>query len=64
MFGAGLVGVGAVMGAKLKGAERIVIVETSKERAEFAKQLGATDFIEAGDGAVELVETLLDAADD
>jgi S-(hydroxymethyl)glutathione dehydrogenase/alcohol dehydrogenase len=60
VFGAGLVGVGAVMGARLKGAERIVIVETSKERAEFAKQLGATDFIEAGPDAVAQVLEMTD----
>ena len=55
VFGAGLVGVGAVMGARLRGAERILIVETSAERAAFAMTMGATDFVEGGEGAVERV---------
>ncbi len=53
VFGAGLVGLGAVLGAKLQGAERIFIVERSKARRDLARGFGATDFVEAGDGAVQ-----------
>lgn len=57
VFGAGLVGLGAVAGAKLAGAERIVIVDPSPERRAKALELGATDELAGGDGVVdELVE--------
>ena len=37
VFGAGLVGLGAVAGARLAGAERIVAVDLSEERLEHAR---------------------------
>jgi S-(hydroxymethyl)glutathione dehydrogenase/alcohol dehydrogenase len=60
VFGAGLVGVGAVMGARIKRAERVIVVEKSRARADFALELGATDFVEAGEGAVERILDLTD----
>ncbi|MFT7667792.1 MAG: S-(hydroxymethyl)glutathione dehydrogenase/alcohol dehydrogenase [Planctomycetota bacterium] len=57
VFGAGMVGLGAVAGAKLRGAERIFVVDTSKERLALAKRWGATDLILASDNTVdEIVE--------
>lgn len=53
VFGAGLVGLGAVAGAKLAGAERIVIVDPSAERRAKAAELGATDALGGGEDAVE-----------
>ncbi len=38
VFGAGMVGLGAVAGARLQGAERIVCVDMSDERLEMARQ--------------------------
>lgn len=58
VFGAGLVGLGAVVGAKLKGAERIFVVDPSETRRELAKQFGATDVLAGGD---DVVEQLVDA---
>ena len=40
VFGAGMVGLGAVAGARLQGAERIVCVDLSQERLEIAKPPG------------------------
>lgn len=43
VFGAGGVGLSAVMAARLAGAARIVAVDLSGERLELARELGATD---------------------
>src|SRR5580765_7570395 len=42
VFGAGMVGLGCVAGARLQGAERIVCVDRSEERLELARGQGAT----------------------
>jgi S-(hydroxymethyl)glutathione dehydrogenase/alcohol dehydrogenase len=46
IFGAGPVGLSAVMGAKVKGASRIVVVEPIPYRRELALKLGATDAVD------------------
>jgi S-(hydroxymethyl)glutathione dehydrogenase/alcohol dehydrogenase len=43
VFGAGLVGLGAVAGCHLQGAERIICVERSLDRLELARGQGATE---------------------
>src|SRR5277367_5931605 len=55
VFGAGMVGLGAVAGCRLRGAERIVCVDLSPDRLELARGQGATDTIEAGGDVVEQV---------
>src|SRR3989440_2758791 len=55
VFGAGMVGLGAVAGCRLQGAERIVCVDLSEERLELARGQGATDTLSGGDGAVEQI---------
>jgi S-(hydroxymethyl)glutathione dehydrogenase / alcohol dehydrogenase len=55
VFGAGLVGLGAVAGARLQGAERIVCVDLSEERLELARGQGATDTMAGGEDAVQKV---------
>ncbi len=50
VFGAGLVGLGAMVGAKMQGAERVIAVDLSADRLKFAQRAGATDTIVAGDG--------------
>jgi S-(hydroxymethyl)glutathione dehydrogenase / alcohol dehydrogenase len=55
VFGAGLVGLGAVAGCRLQGAERIVCVDMSEERLELARGQGATDTLTGGDDAVERI---------
>jgi len=58
VFGAGLVGLGAVAGCRLQGAERIVAVDLSEERLELARGQGATDTLAGGDDAVERIVEL------
>jgi S-(hydroxymethyl)glutathione dehydrogenase/alcohol dehydrogenase len=43
VFGAGMVGLGAVAGCRLQGAERIICVDLSADRLELARGQGATD---------------------
>jgi S-(hydroxymethyl)glutathione dehydrogenase/alcohol dehydrogenase len=52
VFGAGMVGLGAVAGARLQGAERIVCVDLSPERLELARGQGATDVLIGGEDTV------------
>ncbi len=52
VFGAGMVGLGAVAGCRLQGAERIVCVDLSPERLQLARGQGATDVLIGGDDAV------------
>jgi S-(hydroxymethyl)glutathione dehydrogenase / alcohol dehydrogenase len=52
VFGAGMVGLGAVAGARLRGAERIVCVDLSPQRLELARGQGATDLIVGGEETV------------
>ena len=57
MFGAGMVGLGAVAGCRLQGAERIIAVDLAEERLELAKGQGATDTLQGGpEVAAEIVE--------
>ncbi len=53
VFGAGMVGLGALLGAKLRGAQRIVAVDLSPHRLEWAKRYGATDVVVADGSEVE-----------
>jgi S-(hydroxymethyl)glutathione dehydrogenase/alcohol dehydrogenase len=55
VFGAGMVGLGAVAGARLQGAERIVCVDLAADRLELARGQGATDVIAGGDDVVERI---------
>jgi S-(hydroxymethyl)glutathione dehydrogenase/alcohol dehydrogenase len=57
VFGAGMVGLGAVVGCRLQGAERVVAVDLSPERLELARAHGATDALAGGpDVVAEIVE--------
>jgi S-(hydroxymethyl)glutathione dehydrogenase/alcohol dehydrogenase len=52
VFGAGLVGLGAVAGARLAGAERIICVDLDEGRLEAARAHGATETFLGGDDTV------------
>ena len=60
VFGAGMVGLGAVAGCRLQGAERIVVVDLSEERLALARGQGATDTLVGGPDAVERIVELTD----
>ena len=55
VFGAGMVGLGAVAGCRLQGADRIVCVDLSQERLQMARHQGATDVLIGGADAVEAI---------
>jgi S-(hydroxymethyl)glutathione dehydrogenase/alcohol dehydrogenase len=58
VFGAGMVGLGAVAGCRLQGAERIIVVDLSEERLALARGQGATETMVGGPETVErIVET-------
>ncbi len=55
VYGAGLVGLGIVAGARLQGAERIICIDLSDDRLELARGQGATDAWRGGEDAVQRV---------
>jgi S-(hydroxymethyl)glutathione dehydrogenase / alcohol dehydrogenase len=55
VFGAGLVGLGAVAGCRLQGAERIVAVDLSPSRLDLARGQGATETLAADEETVQRV---------
>src|SRR5947209_1985735 len=55
VFGAGMVGLGAVAGCRLAGAERIICVDMSEGRLELARGQGATDTWTGGEDTVARV---------
>src|SRR4051812_6821408 len=55
VFGAGMVGLGAVAGCRLQGAERIISVDLSEERIELARGQGATETMLGGEDVVERI---------
>jgi S-(hydroxymethyl)glutathione dehydrogenase/alcohol dehydrogenase len=55
VFGAGMVGLGAVAGCRLRGAERIVSVDLSEGRLELARGQGATDTLVGGPDTVDRI---------
>jgi S-(hydroxymethyl)glutathione dehydrogenase / alcohol dehydrogenase len=55
VFGAGMVGLGAVAGCRLQGAERIICVDLSQERLELARGQGATECWRTDGNSVERV---------
>jgi S-(hydroxymethyl)glutathione dehydrogenase / alcohol dehydrogenase len=55
VFGAGMVGLGAVAGCRLQRAERIICVDLSEDRLNLAKGQGATDTWIGGPDTVQRV---------
>jgi S-(hydroxymethyl)glutathione dehydrogenase/alcohol dehydrogenase len=60
VFGAGMVGLGAVAGCRLQAAERILCVDLSEERLELARGQGATHTLRGGP---DVVQEILDLTD-
>jgi Zn-dependent alcohol dehydrogenase len=64
VIGCGGVGLAAVQGARLAGAGRIVAVDVVAEKLALARELGATDAVDASGGdAVQQVRELTDGVD-
>src|SRR6266849_5819286 len=60
VFGAGMVGLGAVAGCRLQGAERIVCIDLSEDRLALARGQGATDTMIGGPDAVQQIVDMTD----
>jgi (R,R)-butanediol dehydrogenase/meso-butanediol dehydrogenase/diacetyl reductase len=59
VIGAGPIALSTVYWARRMGAGRIVVQATSRRREQYAKELGATDFIVSGDNPVgEAIDAL------
>ena len=56
VFGAGMVGLGAVAGCRLQGAERIICVDLSEDRLQMARAQGATETWQAGPDIVQRIQ--------
>jgi S-(hydroxymethyl)glutathione dehydrogenase/alcohol dehydrogenase len=55
VFGAGMVGLGAVAGCRLQGAERVICVDLSEDRLALARGQGATETWVADEHTVQRV---------
>jgi NDMA-dependent alcohol dehydrogenase len=58
VFGAGGVGLSILMGAKLAGASRLMVVDRVQDKLEIARAFGATDVLMAGPEAPETIRGL------
>jgi S-(hydroxymethyl)glutathione dehydrogenase/alcohol dehydrogenase len=58
VFGMGMVGLGAVVGCRLAGAERIIAVDVAEGRLALAPHHGATETLAGGEGIVEQITEL------
>ena len=58
VFGAGGVGLSAVMGARLAGASRIIVVDRAEAKRTIAAEFGATDFVLASEEVVAEIRAL------
>ena len=63
IFGLGGVGLGAIQGAVMAGASRIVAIDVNPEKEDFARSLGATDFINPKDHDSSIQEVVVDLTD-
>ena len=63
VFGLGGVGLGAIQGAVLAKAERIIAVDINESKEEFARQLGATDFVNPKNYEKPIQEVLVELTD-
>ena len=62
IFGLGGVGLSVVQGAVMAGADRIIGVDTNPAKFELAAQLGATEFVNAGE-VKEVADHIIDLTD-
>ena len=61
VFGLGMVGLGAVAGARLMGAERIIAMSRHADRQKLAREFGATEIVaERGEAGVAHIRELTD----
>jgi S-(hydroxymethyl)glutathione dehydrogenase / alcohol dehydrogenase len=60
VFGLGGIGLSVVQGAVLAKAGRIIVIDTNPDKFAFAKDLGATDFINPAELSTSVTEAIVD----
>ena len=60
IFGLGGVGLGAIQGAVIARAERIIAIDVNPGKESFARSLGATDFVNPNDQDVSIQEVVVE----
>ena len=60
IFGLGGVGLGAIQGAVIARAERIIAIDVNPDKESFARSLGATDFGNPNDHDVSIQEVVVE----
>ncbi|SMF52476.1 S-(hydroxymethyl)glutathione dehydrogenase/class III alcohol dehydrogenase [Pseudobacteriovorax antillogorgiicola] len=63
IFGLGGIGLSCIQGAVLAKASRIIAVDINPEKETIARQLGATDFLNAKDISGSITEAIIDMTD-
>ncbi|MEL0083472.1 MAG: S-(hydroxymethyl)glutathione dehydrogenase/class III alcohol dehydrogenase [Gammaproteobacteria bacterium] len=63
IFGLGGVGLSAIQGAVMAGAERILVIDTNPAKFEFARQLGATDCINPAEQSAPIQQVIVEMTD-
>ena len=64
VIGLGGIGLSALLGAKLAGAERVIAIDRIAAKLDIARAVGATDVIDAGvDDAVAAVRAIVEGVD-
>ncbi len=63
VFGLGGIGLSCIQGAVMAGAERIIGIDINPDKFAFAKQLGATDFVNPSEIEGSFVEYMQDTFD-
>jgi len=63
VFGLGGVGLSVLQGAKMAKAERIIAVDVNPAKEEFARQMGATDFVNPKDYNSPVQDVIVDMTD-
>ena len=60
VFGLGGIGLSVIQGAVMAGADRIIAIDINPDKFDFARQLGATDFVNPNDIEGSFVEYMQD----
>ena len=63
VFGLGGIGLSVVQGAVMAGAGRIIGIDINPKKFALARQLGATDVLDAGDASPNVAEALVEMTD-
>ncbi len=63
VFGLGGIGLSVIQGAVMARASRIIGIDINPAKEEFARQLGATDFVDPRDHEASIQEIIVDMTD-